>query len=199
MERLNIGSKPYNKSSKNTQNRLTHTKPRSQSFANSEQRTANSEQRTANSEQHKRIPRTYFIPKHNHRTHTNRTGNFSPCVFYCQVKMYLLSLNQVIPKGSADSENWSYGHNFIPVRSKFGWAAENILWKIQRSPRPPVICHSKSRIKTLGTKHPLRRTHAGFLRAQALKQGGKGGRDKLGSTDIVWSTVRYKFATGKLA
>ncbi|MGP1475235.1 MAG: hypothetical protein ACTTJ1_07500 [Treponema sp.] len=51
MERLNIGSKPYNKSSKNTKNRLTHTTPRSQSFANSEQRTANSEQRTANSEQ----------------------------------------------------------------------------------------------------------------------------------------------------
>ena len=56
MERLNIGSKPYNKSSKNTQNRLTHTTPRSQSFANSV----------------RRIPRTYFIPKHNHRLSVNK-------------------------------------------------------------------------------------------------------------------------------
>ena len=63
MERLNIGSKPYNKSSKNTQNRLTYTTSRSQSFANSEQRTANSVRRT---------PRTYFIPKHNHRLSVNK-------------------------------------------------------------------------------------------------------------------------------
>ena len=58
MERLNIGSKPYNKSSKNVQNRSTLTTPRPQSFANSEQ--------------HKRIPRTHFIPKHNHRLSVNK-------------------------------------------------------------------------------------------------------------------------------
>ena len=67
------------------------------------------------------------------------------------------------------------------------------------SNHPPPAFAVQTRIKTLGTKHPLRRTHAGFLRAQALKQGGKGGRDKLGSIDIVWSTVRSKFAAGKLA
>ena len=58
MERLNIGSKPYNKSSKNTHNRLTYTKPRSQSSATGIRRT----------------PRTkYFIPKqHNHRLSVNK-------------------------------------------------------------------------------------------------------------------------------
>ena len=56
---------------------------------------------------------------------------------------------------------------------------------------PPVICHSKSRIKTLETKPQLRCPARGVL--------GDGGRDKLGSTDIVWFAVRTKFATGKLA
>ena len=41
------------------------------------------------------------------------------------------------------------------------------------SNHPPPAFAVQTRIKTLGTKHPLRRTHAGFLRAQALKQGGK--------------------------
>ena len=27
---------------------------------------------------------------------------------------------------TADRSNRSYGHNFVPVRYKFGWAAENI-------------------------------------------------------------------------
>ena len=63
----------------------------------------------------------------------------------------------------------------------------------RQMPLPPtrVFTKVKTRIKTLGTKHPLRRTNPGFL--------GDGGRDKLGSTGIVWFAVRYKFAVGKLA
>ncbi|MGP1368037.1 MAG: hypothetical protein ACTTKX_02100 [Treponema sp.] len=136
MERLNIGSKPYNKSSKNTQNRLTHTKPRSQSFANSEQRTANSEQRTANSEQ-----RTALGALRAHISSRNTITALIPTAqelalrafFYCQVKKHTL---------------------------------KDLVYF-----RPPVICHSKSRIKTLEIKPHLRCPAWGFL--------GDGGRDNL--------------------
>ena len=58
------------------------------------------------------------------------------------------------------------------------------------SNHPPPAFAVQTRIKILGHP-PLRRTNSGFL--------GGGGRDKLGSTDIVWFAVRYKFAVGKLA
>ena len=59
------------------------------------------------------------------------------------------------------------------------------------SNHPPPAFAVQTRIKTLETKPQLHCPVRGVL--------GDGGRDKLGSTDIVWFAVCYKFAERKLA
>ena len=65
--------------------------------------------------------------------------------------------------------NWFYGHNLFYCSLQ--------------------VCHRQTCIKAL----------LGFLRAQALKQGEKGGRDKLGFTDLIWFAVRLQFCISKIA
>ena len=100
-----------------------------------------------------------------------------------RVRVHTLLGTEVLPRSvqgdcpercEADRMNRSYRHNLVycPLQVWLG-GREISLKDLTKSPPTRVLTKVKTRIKTLGTKHPLRRTNPGFQRAEPFGRAGR--------------------------
>ena len=167
MERLNIGSKPYNKSSKNVQNRLTHTKPRSQSFANSEQRTANSISAF----------RAHISSRNTITALTPTAQEISlRAFFYCQMKMYLYVAEPIRDsKGQGGRDESVLQTQICPLSApSLVGRQRNQSERLNAFTANPSFDQSQNSHKNIG-KNTLSVDRSGFQRAKPFGRAGKRG------------------------